>query len=123
VVVHDVREVLPALKAGYDLVFFDGPSPVPELHARMHRLLRLRGPALTSAACDKGACARPRRWLRRLENSSEPRLRAALAGLLRLLTGLLAAALLLSRILLAGALLVDFSARLVFRLHAQYPLP
>jgi predicted O-methyltransferase YrrM len=50
VVVHegDFRNVLPTLEAGYDLAFFDGPSPVPDLHAELHRLLRPRGLLVTA---------------------------------------------------------------------------
>jgi predicted O-methyltransferase YrrM len=50
VVVHegDFRNVLPTLEAGYDLAFFDGPSPVPDLHAELHRLLRPRGLVVTA---------------------------------------------------------------------------
>jgi predicted O-methyltransferase YrrM len=58
VVVHegDFGQILPALKAGYDLAFFDGPSPVPELHAELHRLLRPRG-LLVSANLNHGGTA------------------------------------------------------------------
>ena len=50
VVLHegDFGEVLPALQPGYDLAFFDGHTPVPKLHARLHRLLRPRGVLVTA---------------------------------------------------------------------------
>jgi predicted O-methyltransferase YrrM len=50
VVVHegDFGNVLPTLKPGYDLAFFDGHTPVPTLHAELHRLLRRRGVLVTA---------------------------------------------------------------------------
>jgi predicted O-methyltransferase YrrM len=50
VVVHegDFAEVLPGLQPGYDLAFFDGHTPVPKLHAALHRLLRQRGVLVTA---------------------------------------------------------------------------
>jgi len=50
VTVHhgDFAEVLPKLAPGYDLAFFDGHSPVPKLHAELHRLLRPRGTLITA---------------------------------------------------------------------------
>ena len=50
VVVHegDFADVLPKLEPGYDLAFFDGHSPVPKLHAQLHRLLRPRGVLVTA---------------------------------------------------------------------------
>ena len=50
VVVHegDFGNVLPTLEPGYDLAFFDGHSPVPELHAKLRRLLRPRGVLVTA---------------------------------------------------------------------------
>jgi len=50
VVVHegDFGNVLPKLEPGYDLSFFDGHTPVPKLHAELHRLLRPRGVLVTA---------------------------------------------------------------------------
>jgi predicted O-methyltransferase YrrM len=50
VVVHegDFGNVLPNLEPGYDLAFFDGHTPVPKLHAELHRLLRQRGVLVTA---------------------------------------------------------------------------
>jgi len=50
VVVHegDFADVLATLEPGYDLAFFDGHSPVPKLHAQLHRLLRPRGVLVTA---------------------------------------------------------------------------
>jgi predicted O-methyltransferase YrrM len=50
VVVHegDFGYVLPTLEPGYDLAFFDGHTPVPKLHAELHRLLRRRGTLVTA---------------------------------------------------------------------------
>ena len=50
VVVHegDFANVLPTLEPGYDLVFFDGSSPVPRLHAELHRIMRPRGLLVTA---------------------------------------------------------------------------
>jgi predicted O-methyltransferase YrrM len=50
VTVHegDFGDVLPTLDPGYDLAFFDGHSPVPKLHAELHRLLRPRGVLVTA---------------------------------------------------------------------------
>jgi predicted O-methyltransferase YrrM len=50
VVVHegDFGNVLPTLEPGYDLAFFDGHTPVPKLHAELHRLLRRRGVLVTA---------------------------------------------------------------------------
>jgi len=50
VIVHqgDFGEVLPKLEPGYDLAFFDGHTPVPKLHAKLHRLLRPRGVLVTA---------------------------------------------------------------------------
>jgi predicted O-methyltransferase YrrM len=72
VVVHegDFGDVLPTLDPGYDLAFFDGHSPVPKLHAELHRLLRPRGVLVTAnlnhggtanAVCD--ALLDQRTWL------------------------------------------------------------
>jgi predicted O-methyltransferase YrrM len=44
----DFADVLPKLEAGYDLAFFDGHTPVPKLHAELHRLLRPRGVLVTA---------------------------------------------------------------------------
>jgi predicted O-methyltransferase YrrM len=50
VAVHegDFVDVLPTLEPGYDLAFFDGHTPVPKLHAQLHRLLRPRGVLVTA---------------------------------------------------------------------------
>jgi predicted O-methyltransferase YrrM len=50
VTVHegDFADVLPKLGPGYDLAFFDGHTPVPKLHAELHRLLRPRGVLVTA---------------------------------------------------------------------------
>ncbi|HKA80802.1 MAG TPA: class I SAM-dependent methyltransferase [Xanthobacteraceae bacterium] len=50
VTVHegDFGDVLPTLEPGYDLAFFDGHTPVPRLHAELHRLLRPRGVLVTA---------------------------------------------------------------------------
>lgn len=50
VAVHqgDFGDVLPTLEPGYDLAFFDGHTPVPKLHAQLHRLLRPRGVLVTA---------------------------------------------------------------------------
>ena len=50
VTVHhgDFAEVLPTLQPPYDLAFFDGHTPVPKLHAVLHRLLRPRGVLVTA---------------------------------------------------------------------------
>src|SRR5215471_4469690 len=50
VIVHegDFADVLPKLEPGYDLAFFDGHTPVPKLHAELHRLLRPRGVLVTA---------------------------------------------------------------------------
>jgi predicted O-methyltransferase YrrM len=50
VAVHhgDFADVLPTLQGPYDLAFFDGHTPVPKLHAELHRLLRPRGVLVTA---------------------------------------------------------------------------
>jgi predicted O-methyltransferase YrrM len=50
IVVHqgDFADVLPTLEPGYDMAFFDGHTPVPKLHAQLHRLLRPRGVLVTA---------------------------------------------------------------------------
>jgi predicted O-methyltransferase YrrM len=50
VVVHegDFANVLPTLEPGYDLAFFDGHTPMPKLHAALHRLLGRRGTLVTA---------------------------------------------------------------------------
>src|SRR5262249_14841646 len=50
VLVHhgDFGEIIPGLKPGYALAFFDGHTPVPKLHAELHRLLRPRGVLVTA---------------------------------------------------------------------------
>jgi len=44
----DFADVLPTLTPGYDLAFFDGHTPMPKLHAELHRLLRPRGLLVTA---------------------------------------------------------------------------
>jgi predicted O-methyltransferase YrrM len=44
----DFADVLPTLTPGYDLAFFDGHTPMPKLHAELHRLLRPRGVLVTA---------------------------------------------------------------------------
>jgi predicted O-methyltransferase YrrM len=44
----DFAKVLPALDPGYDVAFFDGHSPVPELHKSLHRLLKPGGVLITA---------------------------------------------------------------------------
>ena len=50
VTVHegDFADVLPKLEPGYDLAFFDGHTPMPKLHAELHRLLKPRGLLVTA---------------------------------------------------------------------------
>jgi predicted O-methyltransferase YrrM len=40
--------VLPSLKPGYDLAFFDGHTPVPALHKTLHGLLKPGGLLITA---------------------------------------------------------------------------
>jgi predicted O-methyltransferase YrrM len=44
----DFARVLPTLTAGYDLVFFDGSTPVPTLHKALHGLLNTGGLLITA---------------------------------------------------------------------------
>jgi predicted O-methyltransferase YrrM len=44
----DFADVLPTLTPGYDLAFFDDHTPMPKLHAELHRLLRPRGLLVTA---------------------------------------------------------------------------
>jgi predicted O-methyltransferase YrrM len=50
IVVHegDFGYVLPTFEPGYDLAFFDGHTPMPNLHAELHRLLRPGGMLVTA---------------------------------------------------------------------------
>jgi predicted O-methyltransferase YrrM len=50
VTVHegDFGSVLPSLKPGYDLAFFDGHTPVPALHKILHGLLKTGGLLVTA---------------------------------------------------------------------------
>ena len=40
--------MLPSLKPGYDLAFFDGHTPVPALHKTLHGLLKTGGLLITA---------------------------------------------------------------------------
>ncbi len=44
----DFATVLPTLKEGYDVAFFDGSTPVPALHKTLHRLLKTGGVLITA---------------------------------------------------------------------------
>jgi predicted O-methyltransferase YrrM len=44
----DFEKVLPTLKDGYDLAFFDGHAPAPNLLAELRRLLRAGGTLVTA---------------------------------------------------------------------------
>jgi predicted O-methyltransferase YrrM len=44
----DFARVLPSLKPGYDLAFFDGHTPVPALHKTLHGLLKTGGLLITA---------------------------------------------------------------------------
>jgi predicted O-methyltransferase YrrM len=44
----DFAKVLPTLKEGYDVAFFDGHTPVPALHKALHKLLRTGGVLITA---------------------------------------------------------------------------
>ena len=44
----DFAAVLPTLDPGYDVAFFDGHTPVPALHKRLHGLLRTGGTLITA---------------------------------------------------------------------------
>jgi predicted O-methyltransferase YrrM len=44
----DFAKVLPMLSPGYDLAFFDGNTPVPALHKRLHELLNAGGLLVTA---------------------------------------------------------------------------
>lgn len=44
----DFAKVLPTLSPGYDLAFFDGNTPVPALHKRLHELLNTGGLLVTA---------------------------------------------------------------------------
>jgi len=44
----DFAKVLPTLAAGYDLAFFDGSTPLPALHRRLHELLNAGGLLVTA---------------------------------------------------------------------------
>jgi len=50
VTVHpgDFADVVPTLAPGYDLIFFDGRTPLPKLHEQLRRLLRPRGVLITA---------------------------------------------------------------------------
>lgn len=44
----DFAKVLPTLSPGYDIAFFDGSTPVPALHKRLHELLNTGGLLVTA---------------------------------------------------------------------------
>jgi predicted O-methyltransferase YrrM len=44
----DFASVLPSLKPGYDVAFFDGHTPVPALHKTLHGLLKTGGLLITA---------------------------------------------------------------------------
>jgi len=44
----DFAKVLPTLSPGYDMAFFDGNTPVPALHKRLHELLNTGGLLVTA---------------------------------------------------------------------------
>jgi predicted O-methyltransferase YrrM len=50
VTVHegDFAKVLPTLKEGYDIAFFDGHTPLPALHRTLHKLLKTGGVLITA---------------------------------------------------------------------------
>jgi predicted O-methyltransferase YrrM len=50
IIVHegDFATVLPTLDPGYDVAFFDGHSPAPELHKALRGLLRTGGTLITA---------------------------------------------------------------------------
>ncbi len=50
ITVHDgdFAAVLPTLRAGYDVAFFDGHTPVPSLHLTLGKLLRPGGVLITA---------------------------------------------------------------------------
>jgi len=50
IIVHegDFAAVLPTLDPGYDVAFFDGHTPVPALHKKLHGLLRTGGTLITA---------------------------------------------------------------------------
>ena len=50
ITVHEgeFAKVLPSLKPGYDVAFFDGKTPVPALHKSLHELLRPGGVLITA---------------------------------------------------------------------------
>jgi len=52
----DFAKVLPTLSAGYDIAFFDGNTPVPALHRRLHELL-VTGGLLITANLNHGGTA------------------------------------------------------------------
>ena len=44
----DFAGVLPTLKPGYDIAFFDGHTPVPALHQALHKVLKTGGVLITA---------------------------------------------------------------------------
>ena len=50
ITVHEgeFAKVLPSLKPGYDVAFFDGHTPVPALHKTLHGLLKTGGLLITA---------------------------------------------------------------------------
>ncbi len=59
----DFAVVLPTLKKGYDVAFFDGHTPVPALHLRLGQLLRAGGVLITANLNHGGTAAAVRRAL------------------------------------------------------------
>jgi predicted O-methyltransferase YrrM len=51
----DFAKVISTLSPGYDLVFFDGNTPVPALHKRLHELLSTGGLLITANLNHGGA--------------------------------------------------------------------
>jgi predicted O-methyltransferase YrrM len=49
-------DVVPTLHGPYDLAFFDSHTPIPKLHAVLHRLLRRLG-VLVTANLNRGGIA------------------------------------------------------------------
>lgn len=59
----DFATILPALKAGYDVAFFDGTTPVPALHGNLHGLLNAGGLLITANLNHGGTAEAVRDWL------------------------------------------------------------
>ena len=59
----DFAAVLPELKPGYDVAFFDGSTPVPALHKALHGLLRPGGTLITANLNHGGSAEAVRKTL------------------------------------------------------------